>query len=87
MKKDFQEKVYKVVRKIPRGKTLTYKEVANKTGFPLAWRAVGNILTKNRNPQIPCHRVIRSDGTSGGYAFGRKKKIDLLKKEQVSIIF
>ena len=78
----FQEKVYKIVKKIPRGKVLTYKEVAEKAGKPKAWRAVGNILNKNRNPKIPCHRVIRSDGKIGGYNRDQKKKIALLKKEK-----
>jgi len=70
------------VRKIPRGKTLTYKEVARRAGSPRAYRAVGNILNTNRNPQISCYRVIRSDGTPGGYNRGVKKKLQLLKKEK-----
>ena len=77
----FQKKVYEIVRKIPKGKTLTYKKVAKLSGYPKAWRAVGNILNKNRNPKIPCHRVIRSDGIIGGFNKGIKKKIALLKKE------
>ena len=54
----FQKKVYEVVKKIPKGKVLTYKEATRLAGKPRAWRAVGNILSKNRNPKIPCHRVI-----------------------------
>lgn len=81
MKKSFQEKVYNVVREIKRGDVLTYKEVAEKAGSPKAYRAVGNILNKNRNPNVPCHRVIRSDGKTGGYAKGAEKKIAILKKE------
>jgi len=77
----FQKKVFEVVKKIPKGKVLTYKEVAERAGFPKAWRAVGNVLKKNKNPQIPCHRVIRSDGKVGGYRYGQAKKIELLKKE------
>ena len=77
----FKGKVIKIVKKIPRGKVLTYKEVAEKAGKPRAWRAVGNILAKNKNPTIPCHRVIRSDGEIGGYNKGRRKKRELLKKE------
>ena len=81
---DFSEKVYKVVSKIPRGKTMTYKEVAEAAGKPKAYRAVGNILNKNKDTKrVPCHRVIRSDGTAGGYAFGKKKKIELLREEGV----
>lgn len=79
----FSEKVYQIARKIPRGKTMSYKEVAEKTGSPKAWRAVGNVLNKNRNPQIPCHRVVRSDGKAGGYFLGTEKKVSLLKKEGV----
>ena len=84
-KTKFQSKVYKVVEKIPRGKTMTYKEVAQRAGFPGAWRAVGNILAKNKNPKIPCHRVVRSDGGIGGYNRGTGKKIELLKQEGVII--
>ena len=60
--KSFAEKVYDIVRKIPKGKVLIYKEVAEKAGNEKASRAVGNILHKNFDPSIPCHRVIRSDG-------------------------
>lgn len=81
MRENFKQKVFKIVKKIPRGKVLTYKEVAEKAGKPRAWRAVGNILAKNKNPTIPCHRVIRSDGEIGGYNKGRRKKRELLKKE------
>jgi len=56
----FQKRVYKVVKKIPSGDFLTYKEVAEKAGYPKTWRAVGNVLNKNKNPKIPCHRVIRT---------------------------
>ncbi len=81
----FSNKVYKAVRKIPKGKTSTYKEIAQIIGHPGAWRAVGNILNKNRDPEIPCHRVIRSDGKVGGYNQGQRKKIILLKKEGIII--
>ena len=77
----FTEKVYAVVKKIPRGKTMTYKEVARRAGRPLAYRAVGNILNKNYDSTIPCYRVIRSDGKTGGYNNGVKEKIRKLKKE------
>lgn len=81
----FQKRVFEVVKKIPPGEILTYKEVAKSTGRPKAWRAVGNILNKNTNPKIPCHRVIRSDGKVGGYREGTKRKIILLKKEGIII--
>jgi len=74
--------VLNIVRKIPRGKTLTYKEVAIRAGKPRAYRVVGNILNKNYDPKIPCHRVIRSDGKIGGYNRGTKNKLSLLKKEK-----
>jgi O-6-methylguanine DNA methyltransferase len=77
----FTEKVYGVVRKIPAGETLTYKQVAEKAGSPRACRAVGNILNKNYNPEIPCHRVVRSDGSTGGYNRGTEKKARLLRFE------
>lgn len=77
----FKEKVLKVVSKIPKGKVLTYKEVARRAGWPRAYRAVGNILNKNFNPRIPCHSVIRSDGKAGGYNRGAKKKKELLRIE------
>lgn len=82
--KSFTEKVYAVVAKIPKGKTMTYKEVAIKIGMPNACRAVGTALSKNTDTKrVPCHRVIRSDGGMGGYAWGIKKKIALLKREGV----
>lgn len=62
---------------------MTYKEVAMAIGLPKAYRAVGNALNKNPfAPKVPCHRVIRSDGTIGGFASGTKKKIELLKREK-----
>ena len=78
----FAEKVYTVVSKIPRGSVMTYAEVAKKAGNPKAFRAVGNILNKNYNPDIPCHRVVRSDGTAGGYNRGAANKIKILQHEQ-----
>ena len=83
MFKPFTQKVYGVVMKIPKGKVLTYKEVAKRAGNAKASRAVGNILNKNFNPKIPCHRVIRSDGKLGGYNRGVMEKIKILKKEGV----
>jgi O-6-methylguanine DNA methyltransferase len=80
-KKSFIERVHEVVKRIPRGKVLTYAQVAVKAGHPKAFRAVGNVLTKNFDPTIPCHRVIRSDGTLGGYNRGVKAKEKILKAE------
>ena len=81
--KDFKRHVLKIVAKIPIGKVLTYKDVAWRAGNPNAYRAVGNILNKNFDLKIPCHRVIRSDGKLGGYNQGIKTKKILLKKEGV----
>ncbi len=78
----FTEKVYAVVAKIPRGSVLTYQEVARRAGRPRAYRAVGNIMNKNPDTKkVPCHRVVRSDGTVGGYARGTAKKIAILRRE------
>lgn len=79
----FKNRVLNTVKKIPRGKTLSYKEVAKLAGSPKAYRAVGNILNKNYDPKIPCHRVIRSDGKIGGYNRGEKIKKLLLNKENI----
>jgi methylated-DNA-[protein]-cysteine S-methyltransferase len=81
--KTFTEKVYEITKKVPKGKTLTYKEVAIKIGHPKSARAVGTVLSKNFNIEIPCHRVIRSDGKMGGYNRGGvEKKEQILKKEK-----
>jgi len=64
---------------------LTYKEVAKMTGRPKAYRAVGNILNKNYDSKIPCHRVIRSDGRLGGYNRGAEIKSKLLKSEKAKL--
>ncbi len=77
----FEQKVKAVVSKIPKGKTMTYKQVAQKAGSPRAARAVGSILKKNYDPNIPCHRVIRSDGITGEYNRGREEKVRKLRAE------
>ena len=84
-KRGFSDRVYKIVGEIPKGKVLTYKEVARQAGSPMAFRAVGNILSKNWNPKIPCHRVIRGDGKAGGYNRGVMNKISRLRREGVDI--
>ena len=81
IKMSFKERVLNVVASISRGKTLSYKQVAILAGSPRAYRAVGNIMNKNENPKVPCHRVIKSDGTVGGYARGTKMKKAILEKE------
>lgn len=81
------EKVYKVVSKIPKGKVLTYKKVAQIVGLKNA-RIVGFALNKNKNPdKIPCHRVVGVKGELTGYAFGGvKKKQELLEKEGIGFL-
>ncbi|MCA9362631.1 MGMT family protein [Candidatus Kaiserbacteria bacterium] len=81
---NFSHKVNNVVRHIPKGKTMSYSEVANAAGRPKAARAVANIMAKNFDPDIPCHRVIRSDGRLGGYnRGGEAAKRALLESEGV----
>jgi O-6-methylguanine DNA methyltransferase len=83
MNLSFKQRVINKVKEIPKGKVLTYKQVAEKAGSPLAFRAVGNILNKNKDPKVPCHRVVRSDGRIGGYRWGVKRKRKILKKEGI----
>jgi len=81
--KTFREKVLAIVRKIPKGKSMTYKQVAAKAGNSKAARAVGAIMRTNYDPKIPCHRVIRSDGSLGSYnRGGTLQKHELLKQEK-----
>ncbi|MDP2593658.1 MAG: MGMT family protein [bacterium] len=82
MSSSFAKKVLEIVRKIPKGATLSYKQTALLSGNPNAFRAVGNILKRNYNPEIPCHRVIKSDGKPGGYNRGAKLKKKKLAEEQ-----
>ena len=85
---EFQLKVWDYLRKIPRGSVRTYSQVAKDIGKPLAIRAVANAIGKNPYaPKIPCHRVIRSDGSLGGYSGkgGVKTKRFLLKKEGIKL--
>ena len=84
----FQLKIWGFLKKIPKGTVKTYSEVARAIGKPLAVRAVANAIAKNPYPiQIPCHRVIRSDGSLGGYSGkgGVKKKKNLLRKEGIIV--
>ena len=85
---EFQLKVWTYLRKIPRGSVKTYSQVAKGIRKPLATRAVANAIGKNPYaPKIPCHRVIRSDGSLGGYSGkgGVKTKRFLLKKEGIRL--
>ena len=79
----FAKKVYKVVSGIPLGQVRSYKWVAKKCGSPNAYRSVGTILKNNPYPLIiPCHRVVKSDNSIGGYAFGVELKKSLLSIER-----
>ena len=81
--KTFTEKVRAIVAKIPKGKTMTYKQVAIRAGSPNAARAVGTIMRANYDTEIPCHRVIGSDGTMRGYNRGGvEAKQAMLRKEK-----
>ncbi len=82
--KTFQESVISFVSKIPAGSVLTYSQVAQKAGNPGASRAVGSILAKNADKNVPCHRVVKSDGSIGMYngLRGKSKEV-ILKKEGV----
>ncbi len=78
----FSEKVRDIVKKIPKGKMMTYAQVARKAGNPKAARAVGAIMRSNFDDGIPCHRVICSDGSIGNYnRGGPKHKREILMHE------
>jgi O-6-methylguanine DNA methyltransferase len=80
---DFEKAVYAAGMRIPMGQTRTYTWVARAVGRPKSARAVGNALNKNPfAPYVPCHRVVASDGTLGGYKDGIRKKSALLEKER-----
>ena len=84
----FQNKIWNYLKKIPKGQVRTYLQVAKAIGKPKSFRAVANAVGKNPYPpQIPCHRVIRSNGSIGGYSGkgGIKKKMQLLKSENILI--
>ena len=86
MQKTFKERVLSVVRDIPKGQTLTYKEVATFAGSPNASRVVGNIMKSNFDKSVPCHRVVRSDGKIGDYnRGGSTAKTRILRLEGVDI--
>jgi methylated-DNA-[protein]-cysteine S-methyltransferase len=81
----FNEKVWQLCSRIPKGRVSTYKIIAEKLGTK-AYRAVGNALNKNPYwPKVPCHRVVGSDGGLSGFAFGLGRKEELLQKEGIKI--
>ena len=82
---NFYNKVYKLCKKVPKGRVTTYKILAERLGTK-AYRAVGTAMRKNPYaPIVPCHRVVNSDGGIGGFSSGVKKKIRMLKKEGVKV--
>lgn len=85
MRRTFRDRVLAVVAEIPRGSVLSYGEVAALAGSPGAARAAGNVMRGNRDPKIPCHRVVKGDGSPGGYNRGASAKAALLAAEGVKI--
>ena len=83
--KNFREKCYIILKKVPKGKVTTYKSIAQALNSK-AYRAVGNAMNKNPYaPQVPCHRVVASSGKIGGFAHGTKMKMQMLKEEGIKI--
>ena len=83
---NLENKVYKQLCKVPKGKVTTYGELAKAVGLKNGQRAIGRIMNKNPYPGIvPCHRVIKSDGKIGGYAYGEKSKTKMLNREGIKI--
>lgn len=86
VKSRFSFAVLKEVSKIREGSVCSYSEIAARIGCAGAARAVGTVLRRNERPvTIPCHRVVRKDGTPGGYSRGIKEKLKLLKSEGMKI--
>lgn len=84
-KPSFNDQCYKLLSQIPKGRITTYKAIAEALNCK-AYQAVGNAMNKNPNPiEVPCHRVVNSNGDLGGYAFGKDKKIELLHAEGIVI--
>jgi methylated-DNA-[protein]-cysteine S-methyltransferase len=80
-----KEKVFEIVSKIPKGKLMTYKQIADKLKSK-GYRGIGRILNSNKDySHVPCHRVVNSDGKVGGYNKGVKEKIRILESEGIEI--
>lgn len=83
---NLDKKIYKKLLEVPKGKITTYGDLAKAVGLKNGQRAVGKIMNKNPYPVIvPCHRVVKSDGNVGGYAYGENVKIKMLSKEGIKI--
>ncbi len=86
IKKEFSKDCYSLLKKVPLGKVTTYKEIARALGTK-AYRAVGNAMHKNPHaPYVPCHRVVKSNGSIGGFAQGNERKKEMLLNEGVEVI-
>lgn len=83
----FQSECYEALKKVPKGKVITYAGLAREIGKPKAHRAVGNAMNKNPfAPKVPCHRVVKSNGELGGFADDINVKIKRLHEEGVDVI-
>lgn len=82
---EFNEKCYAAIRRVPKGRVVTYKQVAKAVGCK-AYRAVGSAMRNNFDASIPCHRVVKSDGSMGNYNRGVALKEKLLKSEGVVVV-
>lgn len=83
---NLDKKIYKKLLEVPKGKITTYGELAKAVGLKNGQRAVGKIMNNNPYPVIiPCHRVVKSDGKVGGYAYGEEIKSDMLTREGIVI--
>ncbi len=84
--KSFNEKCYELLKKVPKGKVTTYRDLAHAL-HSKGYLAVGNAMNKNPYaPTVPCHRVVNANGGLGGFASGLPKKIEMLKKEGVHVV-
>ncbi len=81
---DFKDKCYRLLKQVPYGKVITYKEIALALNSR-AFRAVGTAMRKNENRDVPCYKVVKSNGEIGGFNRGRKEKIRLLRKEGIKV--
>lgn len=83
---NLDKRIYRKLSEVPKGKITTYGELAKAVGMKNGQRAVGRIMNKNPYPVIiPCHRVVKSDGKVGGYAYGEEIKSNMLQKEGIEI--
>lgn len=83
---DFSQKIYFLLKKIPKGEVSTYKLLAKAAGKPKNWRQIGKILSQNHFPRtFPCYKIVKSNGEIGGYNCGKLAKKKLLQKEEIVI--